>query len=408
MSDASIIVNETKGRFGIVPDGLLFDTRLSLQARTVAITLCSRSKNFVTHIWWVCRELGINDKRWRSIRAELAALGMLHSERKKGTNGKFVWKHTFVWKPACEEANQDGFMMDRRHQDQDDASEFIDTATPDLFESMTSPDLGGQAMRLFGTDAEPAQQPVQSYTNQQQQQHRPADAVSVDVVDKKSSSARQEPQPLAASTPIAETPAREHWVMKRQRAIELCPTGVDVETWTAYVDMRRTKSKPLTAHTAGLIADRLKAFAADGHDATAILNTALLKGWMDVYAPSKPAFTAPESVTFDAEEVSEGLRSVYREYPMSRRGDLRAIAAMWDSMSLESHAAEIVTAIQASKCTTKWTKEEGRYVPGLLKFLSENRWQEPVAGSWIAYEYRDEDKSSQQSKSVFVDAADLF
>ena len=72
---------KNKNRFSMVPDNLLENKTLSLQARAVAGWLVGRSDNFEIRISSLKRILGITDFVWVKIRKELEKNGYWKSER---------------------------------------------------------------------------------------------------------------------------------------------------------------------------------------------------------------------------------------------------------------------------------------------------------------------------------------
>ena len=89
--------------FGIVPNALLEDKRLSLQARALAAWLVGRADGFEIRIEALKKMLGITDKIWVSVRKELEKVGWWKSEkfrvpseqRKNKGRPIFKWQHTF-------------------------------------------------------------------------------------------------------------------------------------------------------------------------------------------------------------------------------------------------------------------------------------------------------------------------
>lgn len=84
-------------RFGIVPDKVLEDRRLSLEARAVAAWLCGRQDGFTVRVEAMRKTLlGIGEKRWSAIRKELESVGWWRSSKAPtGPRGRFVWSHEF-------------------------------------------------------------------------------------------------------------------------------------------------------------------------------------------------------------------------------------------------------------------------------------------------------------------------
>lgn len=89
--------------FGIVPNALLEDKRLSLQARALAAWLVGRGDGFEIRIEALQKMLGISDKIWVSARRELEKVGWWNSRKfrvpseKEKNQGRpvFRWQHEF-------------------------------------------------------------------------------------------------------------------------------------------------------------------------------------------------------------------------------------------------------------------------------------------------------------------------
>ena len=89
--------------FGIVPNSLLEDKRLSLQARALAAWLVGRADGFEIRIEALKKMLGISDKIWVSARRELENVGWWNSRKfrvpseKEKNQGRpvFRWQHEF-------------------------------------------------------------------------------------------------------------------------------------------------------------------------------------------------------------------------------------------------------------------------------------------------------------------------
>jgi hypothetical protein len=76
-------------------------------------------------------------------------------------------------------------------------------------------------------------------------------------------------------------------------------------------------------------------------------------------------------------KTTAGFESFRSAYPAHRRGDRKKCFAIWQSLGLESRAEEIVAKVQASVESNDWTKEDGQYVPGAMRWLSEERYDAP-------------------------------
>lgn len=85
-------------RYGVVPDRVLEEGRLTLSARAVAAWLCGRQDGFEIQIEAMRTIfLKISEKVWRAARKELEALDWWRSARLRDpeSRGKFFWRHEF-------------------------------------------------------------------------------------------------------------------------------------------------------------------------------------------------------------------------------------------------------------------------------------------------------------------------
>ena len=74
-------------------------------------------------------------------------------------------------------------------------------------------------------------------------------------------------------------------------AFEL-PDWIPLETWNAFIDMRKRIKKPATDFAKKLIVGKLEKFKNQGQDVVAILEKSITSGWQDV-------FELKENKTFD-------------------------------------------------------------------------------------------------------------
>ena len=65
-------------------------------------------------------------------------------------------------------------------------------------------------------------------------------------------------------------------------AFEL-PDWIPLETWNAFIDMRKRIKKPATDFAKKLIVGKLEKFKAQGQDVVAILEKSITSGWQDVF-----------------------------------------------------------------------------------------------------------------------------
>lgn len=61
------------------------------------------------------------------------------------------------------------------------------------------------------------------------------------------------------------------------------PDWIPLETWTAFIEMRKRIKKPATEFAKKLIIGKLEKFKAQGQDVVAILEKSITSGWQDVF-----------------------------------------------------------------------------------------------------------------------------
>lgn len=89
-----------RGRFGIVPEALLEDSRLSLDTRAVAAWLAAKPPDWVVMVGVMRKRLGLSEQRWlRKIARELECAGYLLRERRHDKQGRIVWQIEFYPDP---------------------------------------------------------------------------------------------------------------------------------------------------------------------------------------------------------------------------------------------------------------------------------------------------------------------
>lgn len=77
----------------------------------------------------------------------------------------------------------------------------------------------------------------------------------------------------------------EKRINKEDKATEvaLLPEWIPLETWNAFLEMRRKIKKPPTQHAINLLIAKLDAFRQKGQDIQAILEKSITSGWQDVF-----------------------------------------------------------------------------------------------------------------------------
>lgn len=94
---------------------------------------------------------------------------------------------------------------------------------------------------------------------------------------------------LRAAAPAKKTRAKK--AAPAAGAAVLLPDWLPVDTWQAFLDMRKAIKKPATERAQVLLIKKLTAFYANDLDPGAILNQSIINNWQDLYAP-KEASTA--------------------------------------------------------------------------------------------------------------------
>lgn len=70
------------------------------------------------------------------------------------------------------------------------------------------------------------------------------------------------------------------------------PDWVPVETWTSWLDTRKKKRTPNTAHALKLAVGELEKLRAAGHDPKAVLEQSILKGYTGLFEPKGSLFAS--------------------------------------------------------------------------------------------------------------------
>ena len=70
---------------------------------------------------------------------------------------------------------------------------------------------------------------------------------------------------------------------KKATDVVLLPDWIPLETWAAFLEMRKKIKKPPTAHAIELLIAKLDKFRKAGQDVQAILEKSITSGWQDVF-----------------------------------------------------------------------------------------------------------------------------
>jgi hypothetical protein len=71
--------------------------------------------------------------------------------------------------------------------------------------------------------------------------------------------------------------------MGKTDSLLILPDWIPVETWKAYVEMRRTIKKPLGAFAAKLAIGKLAALMAEGNQPSLVLEQSIFNCWQGLY-----------------------------------------------------------------------------------------------------------------------------
>lgn len=78
-----------------VPQRVLENRQLSLEARLVLAWLIGRPRGWQLSVSHLCTTLGLPNQKWRRIRSELEQLGFFVQQRIRCNNGQYTWRHTW-------------------------------------------------------------------------------------------------------------------------------------------------------------------------------------------------------------------------------------------------------------------------------------------------------------------------
>lgn len=73
------------------------------------------------------------------------------------------------------------------------------------------------------------------------------------------------------------------------------------------------------------------------------------------------------------EQKNKDFERLWLAYPSKRRSNKRGCRDLFDSVDVPIE--KLLCALERQKASKEWEKEDGKYIPGLFKWLSESRWQ---------------------------------
>ena len=92
----------------------------------------------------------------------------------------------------------------------------------------------------------------------------------------------EQTQTVSKRNPNQEPITNNHKPIKKETVVSL-PDGFPIETWLAFVDMRKKLKKPMTDHAMKLMIGKLEKMKEAGQDVKAVLEQSITKSWSDVY-----------------------------------------------------------------------------------------------------------------------------
>jgi hypothetical protein len=75
----------------------------------------------------------------------------------------------------------------------------------------------------------------------------------------------------------------EKEIEKKATEVALLPDWIPLETWDAFLDMRKKIKKPTTNHAINLLIAKLDKFRKQGQDVQQVLEKSITSGWQDVF-----------------------------------------------------------------------------------------------------------------------------
>lgn len=97
-----------KRPFSAVPDDILTNKALSVEARLALAYLIGRPENWVIYVWQVQQAVGLSEARWARVRKELVAAGYFSQKRLQNENGRWVWQNTITDTSTIPSKSMDG------------------------------------------------------------------------------------------------------------------------------------------------------------------------------------------------------------------------------------------------------------------------------------------------------------
>ena len=97
---------------------------------------------------------------------------------------------------------------------------------------------------------------------------------------------------------------------------------------------------------------------------------------MDSDSTTVVALKEPLKESNKGNSMEPGYQRFCFTYPRHRLGIKRALHEYWTLNGLEKKATTIIKCVEDHKDSKEWTEEAGKWVPGAVKFLEQERWIE--------------------------------
>lgn len=85
-----------------------------------------------------------------------------------------------------------------------------------------------------------------------------------------------------------------------------------------------------------------------------------------------------EQVTKSEQETPSGLPTWWNAYPPDRRCTQARAKELWNAATTKPSADAMLMRLVDQKASHDWTKEQGRYVPSMEKYLTTEGWLSPI------------------------------
>ena len=107
---------------------------------------------------------------------------------------------------------------------------------------------------------------------------------------------------------------------------------------------------------------------------------------MDSDSTTVVALKEPLKESNKGNGMEPGYQRFCFTYPRHRLGIKRALHEYWTLNGLEEKAVKIIKCVEDHKDSKEWTEESGKWVPGAVKFLEQERWIEYSENSLTRFE----------------------